>query len=51
MRWWMWVVLLVIAVTGLAFWWLFEQGRALEPDNYDFGSSRQRRRLGADHNL
>ena len=37
MRWWVWVTLAVVAVVGLAFWWLSEQERALEPDNYDFG--------------
>ena len=37
MRWWVWVVLAVVAVVGLVFWWLSEQGRALEPDNYNFG--------------
>ena len=37
MRWWAWVILAVVAVVALVFWWLSEVGRALEPDNYDFG--------------
>ena len=36
MRWWVWVVLAVVAVGALVFW-LSEQGRALELDNDDFG--------------
>ena len=38
MRWWAWVILAAFAAVVLAFWWLSEQGRALDwQDSYEFG--------------